>query len=336
MLKLISFSFVLVAAAFCTTYLSAQELPDSVSVATWNLEWFFDDFQGDNSKGLPRDQSAPSRDEWEWKLDKVSDAIAEMNPTIIALQEVEDRDAVYAICRKLKDDHGMEYRYAFVGGYEFATEQDVAIMYRDRCIVEYGRKEQTGDMYETKKYYNLGKQIFAKFEWGEGDLKQSLFVYNVHLRAGADKENIRKRQCELVRHWVQEDLEAGENVIVLGDFNTEYGAGVVESGSDVEIIKGSTTESADDNLTDLNEQLAADERDTHLTGKEFDRIFASAAARENDQTQTDMLFSKIVCRKDLVVVGEQDKDHFNTFYDIPQAERDVSDHYPVIAEFLFK
>jgi endonuclease/exonuclease/phosphatase (EEP) superfamily protein YafD len=34
------------------------------------------------------------------------------------------------------------------------------------------------------------------------------------------------------------------------------------------------------------------------------------------------------------VRGEQaDRDHWNNFYKIPQAERDVSDHYPLLVEF---
>jgi hypothetical protein len=52
--------------------------------------------------------------------------------------------------------------------------------------------------------------------------------------------------------------------------------------------------------------------------------------------RVDLVFSRIITRQDLVVVGEQDKDHFNVFYQITQTERDISDHYPVMAEFLFK
>lgn len=326
----------LILACCFSGFAGAQNLPKSVTVATWNLEWFFDDVKDDNAEGLPQDLSAPSRNEWEWKLGKVAGAIAEMQPTIIALQEVEDRDAVYAICKTLKEKHNIQYRYAFVGGYEFATEQDVAIMYQDRCLVEYGRKEQTGDMYSTKKYYNLGKHMFAKFQWGEGESKQELTVFNLHLRARAEKESIRQRQCELVRYWIQDSVEDGENVIVLGDFNTEHNAGTFVEGSDVEIMKGSSTATRDDDLIDLHERIPEGARDTHISGKQLDRIFVSDSVFSNEKGRRDLVFSRIVCRKDLVVVGSKDQDHFNGYYDIPQDERDISDHYPVIAEFLFK
>jgi hypothetical protein len=42
-------------------------------------------------------------------------------------------------------------------------------------------------------------------------------------------------------------------------------------------------------------------------------------------------------RQDLSVRGkQQDKDHWNIYYTIPQDERDVSDHFPLVAEFEFK
>jgi len=66
----------------------ADPPPEKLTVATWNLEWFFDEHTGDNYQDLPKQQSAPSREDWDWKLTGVAKAIAEMKPTIIALQEV--------------------------------------------------------------------------------------------------------------------------------------------------------------------------------------------------------------------------------------------------------
>lgn len=313
-----------------------QELPKAITVATWNLEWFFDNVTNDNADGLPTDLSAPSKAEWEWKLGKVANVIGELHPTIIALQEVEDREAVFELCKKIQQTHNLRYRYAFVGGYEFATEQDVAILYLDRCIVEYGRKEQTGDMYDTKEFYNLGKHMFARFQWGEGESRQELLIFNVHLRASAEREDIRKRQCGLVRHWIEDAIANGENVMVLGDFNTEHGAGNAPGDSDVAVMMGEATPDRDDDLVDLNTQLPVAGRDTHITGKQFDRIFVSDSVIDNEKRTKDLVFSRIICRKDLVVVGEKDRNRFDGIYKIPQHERDVSDHYPVIAEFLFK
>jgi hypothetical protein len=48
-------------------------------------------------------------------------------------------------------------------------------------------------------------------------------------------------------------------------------------------------------------------------------------------------FKSIGIRRDLVIRGSgQDRDHLDQFWKIPQPERDISDHYPVVAEFSFR
>ena len=54
----------------------ADEPRKSISVATWNVEWLFDDYQGDNFSKLAKEQSAPSREVWEWRRDALAEAIA--------------------------------------------------------------------------------------------------------------------------------------------------------------------------------------------------------------------------------------------------------------------
>lgn len=44
----------------------ADDLTKKLTVATWNLEWFFDPYTGDNSADLAKKQAPPSREEWEF------------------------------------------------------------------------------------------------------------------------------------------------------------------------------------------------------------------------------------------------------------------------------
>jgi hypothetical protein len=96
------------------------------------------------------------------------------------------------------------------------------------------------------------------------------------------------------------------------------------------------TSDTKDDLINLNQFLPAELQPTHLCGKQFDHFVISPAVMEDTASTVDMVYNRIVSRKDLVVVGEPDKDHFNVFYQIPQAERDISDHYPVMIEILLK
>jgi hypothetical protein len=79
-----------IAASLCLTSPAlADPLPEKIVVATWNVEWLFDDYTGDNPQELARKQSAPSREAWDWKLAGIAKVIAEIKPTILALQEIE-------------------------------------------------------------------------------------------------------------------------------------------------------------------------------------------------------------------------------------------------------
>ena len=314
----------------------ADEKPKVLTIATWNVEWFFDAQQGDNYSDLAREKSAPSDAEWNWKLDQVARVINEIDPTILALQEVENRQVLQALTKKLADKYRKNFRIAFIEGWDRFTEQDVAIIYRSG-LVHYRCHEQTKEMFDSKDFHNLTKHLVAKFEWGEGDEKEELTVITAHLRATAGKEDVRKRQGRLLHNWISEHLIAGENVVALGDFNTEENAGSVNKKSDMGAILGWETKAKDDDLFDLNENIAPDFRQTHLGGREFDRICVSRSMMENDRgKKKDLVFSKIQTGRAVVVQGQPDTGHFDNYYEIGRNERDISDHYPVVAEFLFK
>jgi len=312
--------FIFCAADSC----SADEKPKLLRIATWNVEWFFDADQGDNVSDLSKTQSAPSQSDWDWKLDRVAEVINKIDPTIMALQEVENRRVVVELTKKLSSKHGKKFRVAFIEGWDSFTEQDVAIIYRSG-LVHYRCHEQTKEMFDSEKYYNLTKHLVAKFEWGEGDDKESLTMLTAHLRAQAKKEDLRKRQCLLIKQWMNEHLKAGENVVALGDFNTEQSSGKVKNNSDFGMLLGRDTKTEGDDFFDLNEKLQPQYRPTHIGGSEFDRIIVSRAMIENDKGM------------DLVVRNGRDgKQHFDAFYEVPKDDRDISDHYPVVADFLFK
>lgn len=319
-----------------TSRCQADEKPKAVTVATWNLEWFYDDDRRDNSLGISTEKTAPSLEEWEWKKSAVAKVIAEMNPTIMCLQEVENRKVVYELTKRLKDSHGLRYRYAFIPGYDFGTDQDVAIIYRSG-LVEFSRREQSREMFDSQEFYNLSKHLIARFEWGAGDQKESLMLVNVHLRARAEHADLRVRQSRLIRAWVDEQITRGENVIVTGDFNVEEDFGMATKTGAVGILCGQNTAATADDLGDAHAVLPETSRATHISGRQYDRILFSAPMANDQSKKKDFVFNRAMIRRDLVVQGTFDGEkHWDNYYSIPQNERDISDHYPLIVEFLFK
>ncbi len=319
-----------------TSQPAPDPIPRAITVASWNLEWFFDDFQPDNRSDLSKEQSAPSGSDWDWKLNEVSRVISKIKPTILCLQEIENRDVVWKLTQKLKEQHRLHYRVAFIQGQDFYTEQDVAIIYQSG-LVQYSRREQSREMWDSKKYYNLQKHIFADFEWGTDQKKQKLTIINVHLRARAEAIDLRKRQCLLIHKWVEQKIKDGENVIVIGDLNTDERFGEETADGDMAAVRGLISADKSDDLIDLHEHLQGESRATHIGGKQLDRILVSKPLMDDEPGMKDLVFSRIVTRADLVIRGKgKDRNHFDNFYQIDARERDVSDHYPIMAEFLFK
>ncbi len=313
---------------------AADELPDVLLIATWNVEWFYDDDTSDNRNDLAKKLSAPSRAEYDWKENQIARVISVMQPDIIALQEVENREVIFQLTNHLRDQYKVTYKYAYIDGFDFGTEQDVAFLYKSG-LVEYSRFEQTREMSDSDQYYNIGKHLFGRFVWGKGKDQLELVVGTTHFRASPDNEEIRVRQARLLHEWVRPRLEKGENVILLGDFNTEHTTETRDPRTDLGVLMGLEAKDNSDDMTNLNQALPQNLKFTHMGGKQFDLILASQALIDDGKGK-DLVFSRIVTRPDLSIQGQPDQDHRDNYYKIPKEERDVSDHYPVMAEFLIK
>ena len=314
---------------------AADPAPDEIVIATWNLEWFFDHDQSDNKSPLARELSAPTAADWHWKRDAVAQVIARMKPTILALQEIENEKVVQELAAVLAKKHNLQYQVAYLTGRDTYTEQDVAFLYTSgfqKCE----RREQSQEMYASKQYYNLSKHLFATFRWSTGSGEQTLTLCNVHLRAGQRGAEPRLKQCRLLRHWTAPLIARGENVIILGDINTSCICDQVKPKDDLATLCGVPLRRTKDNLYDLHLELSPDQRATHMIGKQFDHVLISPALLIDTANEPDLIFNRIESLKRLVVNGKQDTDHFSGFYSIPSSERDVSDHYPVVATFQIK
>jgi endonuclease/exonuclease/phosphatase family metal-dependent hydrolase len=307
-----------------------DELPPRLVVATWNVEWFYDDDAGDNYSALAKERSAPTRQAWQWKLEQVARVIAALRPDILALQEIENRRVLADLVTRLREHHDLSYRLAYSEGGDVFTEQDVALLYRSG-LVSYGRREQTREMYTSNRYYNVQKHLFGEFVWQRDGRDYRLTVLTAHLRARSEHESIRSRQARLLHEWVGPRVAAGEHVIVLGDFNTEYYAGETRTDNDLGALTGLLTAATNDDLSNLMQRLPA-RTATHRMGRQYDQILVSPSLADGSG---ELSIVSLKCAADLVIRGRgPDESHYDDYYGIPDAERDVSDHYPVVVEIV--
>jgi endonuclease/exonuclease/phosphatase family metal-dependent hydrolase len=309
--------------------------PASLRVMSWNVEWMFDDNPSDNLSELAREQSAPSSAHWQAKLGRVAEVIAAAKPDIVALQEIEGRQTLTALSEQLRTAHRRTYRHAFIEGNDSFTEQDVGLLYRSGLIA-FRRHEQSKAMFESQQYYHVSKHLVCEFRWK--DIASPLTIMNVHLRATPEAEDLRVRQARLLRQWMSLELAAGQDVIILGDFNSEYFArpasGTSEPAGEVAILLGHKDQPS---LSDLLGHVTGSHLSTHvILEKQFDRIFASQSLME-DGPGKDWTFEKLEIITAGVIRGQRDgAEHWSKRLSESQEdlkEIDVSDHFPVVATF---
>ena len=304
---------------------------------TWNLEWFYDDDQGDNHSRLGKEKSAPSRAEWDWRRDAIAKSIAEARPTVLAVQEVESRRVLWYLARALTRNHSLEYHEAGLEGRDHFTEQDVGLLIRPPIdLLSLFQGAYPRRMRATNLYYDVTKHLMAVLEFQHDETRERVIVMNTHLRSRPEGEPLRLRQARLIHHWIADAIRRGENVILLGDFNTEETGDVTRAKSDLGIASGRETEDTEDDLVDLTLKLASDDRQTHLLdGRQYDRIFCSRSLLNDDPSRRDLVFKKIEVRRDLAIRGDQDtpEQHWENYWKLSPNERDLSDHFPLMATF---
>ena len=121
---------------------------------------------------------------------------------------------------------------------------------------------------------------------------------------------------------------ATDNVIILGDFNTSLAVHETTPGSEMGIIRGFQSASQADDLFDVHTTLPGADRPTHASGKQFDRVLISPSL----QDETGLRFLTASTHRPLAIRGALDNTS-GVDYALPEAEQDVSDHFPLLALF---
>jgi endonuclease/exonuclease/phosphatase family metal-dependent hydrolase len=309
----------------------ADPAPRKLVVMTWNVEWMFDADQSDNRSELSREQSSPSEEYWQWKVDAVADAIAKCEATIAALQEIEGAQTLSDIAESLKRRHHLSYRPAFIQGSDWFTEQDVGVLQRSG-LSHVRRHEQSKAMFDSQLYYNISKHLVCEFQWQ--DVRSPLTVMTVHFRAKEEAEKERTRQGRLARAWLEPQLAAGEDVVLLGDLNSEHAVG--EMAGEMKYLVAGDGAGKRPPMVDLLGELPAASRRTHLIlNKQFDRILVSQSLMVDDPQSRDWVFSAIAVHPEWSVRGRGNdgQAHWSERQTMSTKELDVSDHAPVVATF---
>jgi endonuclease/exonuclease/phosphatase family metal-dependent hydrolase len=337
----------LLVALFCTidaqppekVAIPLAERKGDLSVATWNLEWFYDWDINDNQSETAKINSAPSRKDWEWRLKATADAIAKMKPTVLCLQEIENKKVLDQLCVTIKERHRLDYEVCFAQGRDSFTEQDVGVLVLRGLRPQFRRAPEPRN-WNSREMKPLTKQLMVEIPWGDGPNMRRLTFINVHLMAGDDigKEMDRCDQARFIKRWIEDEHKRGHYVVLMGDLNTAEVRGNPPKEKALDILAGKDTpDDKDDDLEDVTNIMPVMERITFGSrGSMLDHIFISPKLKNGPG----IAFDTISNRKDVVIRGEGPdfklKLRDRRFWKIDEDERDLSDHYPLLAKFRVK
>lgn len=315
----------------------AQRTGD-LSVVTWNLEWFYDNDIKDNQSETSKLSSAPTRKDWEWRLKATADAIARMKPTILCLQEIENKKVLDELAKTIKDNHDLDYEVCFAQGRDSFTEQDVGVLVRRGLRPNYHRAPEPRN-WNSREMKPPTKQIMVEIPWGEGATLRKLSFINVHLMAGEDvgKEMDRCDQARFIKRWIVEEHRHGHFVILMGDMNTAEVRGQVKERA-IDVLTGKDTpDDKEDDLEDITNIMPPIDRITFGSrGSMLDHILISPKLKSGPGIS----FESISNRRDVSIRGvgpdHRLKLRDRRFWKIDEDERDLSDHYPLQARFKMK
>lgn len=197
---------------------------DGLRLATLNAAFLFDGY-GDEGQATFPHQGDPTLARQH--RDRIAAILRGLDADLVMLQEVEhDRVLERMLEESLAD---LDYRVYFVEGNDQFTGQDVALLSR-LPVDQIGRTDRRAPVSGTRDTYGVSKNLYARLYLGT----EPVTLIGVHFLArplDPERRARREAQAEVIREQVEQELQAGRSVIVLGDFNDYDEAALDRSGN---------------------------------------------------------------------------------------------------------
>ena len=185
---------------------------DGIRIATFNGEFLFDG-EGDEGQATFDWKGDPARARAH--RDAVGAVVRSLDADLVVMPETENLNALTLLVEESLG--GMGYTPWLVDGRDTFTGQDVGLLSR-LAVEATGRTDERAPVGVTDDRYGVSKNLWARL-----DLQGTpVTVIGVHFLARPDDAERRPRreaQAEVIRQLVAAEIEAGREVIVLGDFN---------------------------------------------------------------------------------------------------------------------
>ncbi len=327
-------------------------------IATYNVEWFNTLFDDDGELIFNNSWSSRWNVTKAMQIEALGQVFAAMDADAVMVIEAPDtsptRNARKALTR-FAETFGLRTKEVLTG-FANDTQQEIALMYDPFVMQAHHDPQDTPDVPRFDRSFQMDVDTDAKPEaivWSKPPLEVALTtahgplrLIGVHAKSKAPHgaansqeatrisiENRRKQlaQCVWLRKRVSQHLDAGEDLIVLGDFNDGPGLDEYEKlfgRSGVEIVLG---EGDQKRLYDPHAQMALSRR--------LGVVPTTARFKRKGQPFMEVLLDYVMVSEGLRAKGPEWQiwhpfDHPDCYADpaLRQALLDASDHFPVVLD----
>ena len=181
----------------------------TLSIASYNVENLFDLYKDgyEYQEYIPNTASQWNQKNYKIKLKNIAQVIKDLNPDILALQEIESLHALKDLRQELKN-RDVYYQYYAIADKKNTT---VKVALLSKYPFSYSKELQVNYSY---KYRNI---LEAKFLIN----KQELYIFTNHWKSKGGPESERIVSAKALLKRVKE-IGFDKNIILLGDFNSHY------------------------------------------------------------------------------------------------------------------
>lgn len=241
-----------------------------VTIATWNVRFFYDDVCDLGNCGDDSRELIPSTEEFQARAAEIADAIERIDADVILLQEVETQACLDAVAANLDDEYQL-----VMGEIRRAGSLDTAVLVRSGSEPRFVKHRQDSFVREdgeTRQFLREFMEVHATI----GDV--DVIVLNGHFRSQRRPDDPDQRHAEAGRaREIALDVadEYPDALIVLGgDLNDEPGSptlGILEEGGAMyrtgeELGMDAWTVNSFGNLSAIDHLMLLDGRGTFVPG----------------------------------------------------------------------
>jgi len=290
------------------------------TVVALNACWLFDGVGEDDFSTAPQSPEAA-----EEHLRDVAAYLAAVEPDIVSIAEIED----HRMLDRLNERLGGEYHPIFVQGSDDYTGQDVAALSRFP-VMGSGRSDARAryPIPESQLRGPQGTEGVSKHYWATTEIGGWTITWiGLHLLAYPDdlqRVTRREAQASIIRDLARRFLDAGHEVVVLGDVN-DFDSDVCDAAANEprscvdRLLKDVDPDREGDELVNICRDVEPSERYTYW----YDRNRNGIDDGDTEHSQIDHVYVSQGLAARLVDVR----------IDRAYEAGTVSDHWPIVATF---